>query len=157
MQINLFGKTALITGSTGHLGAALSLAFRMANANVIIQGRDQTKLNALEHELNKLAKPGFIKKIIADLSDSRQISKCTRHIKKFSVDILINNAATQWPIGILETNEPIEWSRSVSVNFIAPVKVGHNALIAAGSTVTCDVPSGKLAIARARQELKRRI
>ncbi|MDR1663151.1 MAG: bifunctional UDP-N-acetylglucosamine diphosphorylase/glucosamine-1-phosphate N-acetyltransferase GlmU, partial [Endomicrobium sp.] len=44
-----------------------------------------------------------------------------------------------------------------NVNFIAPVKVGHNALIAAGSTVTCDVPSGKLAIARARQELKRRI
>ncbi|MDR2811910.1 MAG: bifunctional UDP-N-acetylglucosamine diphosphorylase/glucosamine-1-phosphate N-acetyltransferase GlmU [Endomicrobium sp.] len=44
-----------------------------------------------------------------------------------------------------------------NVNFIAPVKVGNNALIAAGSTVTRDVPAGKLAIARARQELKRRI
>jgi bifunctional UDP-N-acetylglucosamine pyrophosphorylase/glucosamine-1-phosphate N-acetyltransferase len=44
-----------------------------------------------------------------------------------------------------------------NVNFIAPVKIGNNALIAAGSTLTHDVPAGKLAIARARQELKRRI
>ncbi|MDR2351127.1 MAG: bifunctional UDP-N-acetylglucosamine diphosphorylase/glucosamine-1-phosphate N-acetyltransferase GlmU [Endomicrobium sp.] len=44
-----------------------------------------------------------------------------------------------------------------NVNFIAPVKVGNNALVAAGSTVNRDVPAGKLAIARARQELKRRI
>jgi bifunctional UDP-N-acetylglucosamine pyrophosphorylase/glucosamine-1-phosphate N-acetyltransferase len=44
-----------------------------------------------------------------------------------------------------------------NVNFIAPVKVGNNTLIAAGSTVNRDVPAGRLAIARARQELKRRI
>jgi bifunctional UDP-N-acetylglucosamine pyrophosphorylase/glucosamine-1-phosphate N-acetyltransferase len=41
-----------------------------------------------------------------------------------------------------------------NVNFVAPVKVGENVLIAAGSTVTHNVPSGKLAIARARQEVK---
>ncbi|MCA6070637.1 MAG: bifunctional UDP-N-acetylglucosamine diphosphorylase/glucosamine-1-phosphate N-acetyltransferase GlmU [Endomicrobium sp.] len=44
-----------------------------------------------------------------------------------------------------------------NVNFVAPVRIGQGALIAAGSTVTCDVPSGKLAIARAKQELKRKI
>ncbi|GHT52102.1 bifunctional protein GlmU [Endomicrobiia bacterium] len=43
-----------------------------------------------------------------------------------------------------------------NVNFVAPIKVGSGALIAAGSTITSDVPSGKLAIARARQELKSR-
>jgi bifunctional UDP-N-acetylglucosamine pyrophosphorylase/glucosamine-1-phosphate N-acetyltransferase len=41
-----------------------------------------------------------------------------------------------------------------NVNFVAPVKVGENVLIAAGSTVTHDVSSGKLAIARARQEVR---
>jgi bifunctional UDP-N-acetylglucosamine pyrophosphorylase/glucosamine-1-phosphate N-acetyltransferase len=41
-----------------------------------------------------------------------------------------------------------------NVNFVAPVKIGENVLVAAGSTVTHDVPSGKLIIARARQELK---
>ena len=43
-----------------------------------------------------------------------------------------------------------------NVNFVAPVKVGEGVLVAAGSTITKDIPSGALAIARARQELKRR-
>ncbi|MEA4883370.1 MAG: bifunctional UDP-N-acetylglucosamine diphosphorylase/glucosamine-1-phosphate N-acetyltransferase GlmU [Clostridia bacterium] len=37
-------------------------------------------------------------------------------------------------------------------NLVAPVKVGREAYIATGSTVTSEVPAGALAIARARQE-----
>ncbi|NIM03606.1 bifunctional UDP-N-acetylglucosamine diphosphorylase/glucosamine-1-phosphate N-acetyltransferase GlmU [bacterium] len=40
--------------------------------------------------------------------------------------------------------------------FIAPVKIGKGAVIGAGSTITEDVPPGKLAIARARQVIKDR-
>jgi bifunctional UDP-N-acetylglucosamine pyrophosphorylase/glucosamine-1-phosphate N-acetyltransferase len=40
--------------------------------------------------------------------------------------------------------------------FIAPVKIGKGAVIGAGSTITEDVPAGKLAIARARQVIKDR-
>lgn len=39
-------------------------------------------------------------------------------------------------------------------NLVAPVKVGKGAYVAAGSTVTKDVPENSLAIARARQENK---
>lgn len=38
-----------------------------------------------------------------------------------------------------------------NANLIAPVKVGENAYVAAGSTITKDVPGGALSIARARQ------
>jgi len=38
---------------------------------------------------------------------------------------------------------------------VAPVKIGKGSYIAAGSTVTSDVPAGDLAIARARQENKK--
>lgn len=38
-----------------------------------------------------------------------------------------------------------------NVNFIAPVNVGDNTIIAAGSTITDDVPKDSLAIARERQ------
>lgn len=41
-----------------------------------------------------------------------------------------------------------------NVNFVAPVKIGENTLIAAGSTITEDVPDDKMAIARERQILK---
>lgn len=44
-----------------------------------------------------------------------------------------------------------------NTNIIAPVKIGKGALIAAGSTITYDVPKGRLAIARVRQELKHKI
>lgn len=39
-----------------------------------------------------------------------------------------------------------------NTNLISPVTVGENAYIAAGSTITRDVPPGALAVARARQE-----
>ena len=38
-----------------------------------------------------------------------------------------------------------------NVNFVAPVKIGNNVTIAAGSTITEDVPDDTLAIARERQ------
>ncbi|MBQ8004366.1 MAG: UDP-N-acetylglucosamine diphosphorylase [Oscillospiraceae bacterium] len=41
-----------------------------------------------------------------------------------------------------------------NVNLIAPVKVGEGALVAAGSTITDEVPVDALAIARARQTVK---
>ncbi|MGI1691589.1 bifunctional UDP-N-acetylglucosamine diphosphorylase/glucosamine-1-phosphate N-acetyltransferase GlmU [Thermoanaerobacter uzonensis] len=41
-----------------------------------------------------------------------------------------------------------------NVNLVAPVKIGNNAYIAAGSTITEDVPEGALAIARSKQTNK---
>ena len=38
--------------------------------------------------------------------------------------------------------------------FVAPVKIGEGALIAAGTTITRDVPPGALAISRAPQEIR---
>lgn len=38
-----------------------------------------------------------------------------------------------------------------NTNMVAPVKIGDNVLVAAGSTITADVPSDSLAIARERQ------
>ena len=44
-----------------------------------------------------------------------------------------------------------------NVNFIAPVTIGDNVLIAAGSTITDDVPNDSLSIARERQLNKERL
>ena len=38
-----------------------------------------------------------------------------------------------------------------NVNFVAPVTVGDDVLVAAGSTITDDIPSEKMGIARERQ------
>lgn len=41
-----------------------------------------------------------------------------------------------------------------NVNFVAPVTIGNDVIIGAGSTITENVPDGKLAIARERQIIK---
>lgn len=41
-----------------------------------------------------------------------------------------------------------------NVNLLAPVTIGKNAVVAAGSTITNDVPDNSLAIARERQTIK---
>jgi bifunctional N-acetylglucosamine-1-phosphate-uridyltransferase/glucosamine-1-phosphate-acetyltransferase GlmU-like protein len=43
-----------------------------------------------------------------------------------------------------------------NTSLVAPVTIGRGAVIGAGSTITEDVPEGKLAIARARQVVKER-
>jgi bifunctional UDP-N-acetylglucosamine pyrophosphorylase/glucosamine-1-phosphate N-acetyltransferase len=42
-----------------------------------------------------------------------------------------------------------------NTNLVAPVRVGRGAIIAAGSTITEDVPADSLALARARQSVKK--
>ena len=44
-----------------------------------------------------------------------------------------------------------------NTNLVAPVQVGDGAYTAAGSTITEDVPADALAIARARQVVKKRL
>ena len=41
-----------------------------------------------------------------------------------------------------------------NTNLVAPVEIGKKAYIAAGSTITEDVPSDALSVARARQTIK---
>ena len=41
---------------------------------------------------------------------------------------------------------------AVHTSLIAPVTIGDRAVMAAGSTITDDVPEGALAVARARQK-----
>ena len=43
-----------------------------------------------------------------------------------------------------------------NVNFVAPVTIGNDVIIGAGSTITENVPDEKLAIARERQVVKER-
>ena len=53
-DINLKGKTALITGATKGLGRGAAIAIAEAGGNVIAIGRNQIELNTLKKEVKKL-------------------------------------------------------------------------------------------------------
>ena len=89
-MFDLTGKTALVTGATGGLGAAIARAFHKAGATVAISGRQVDKLEALKAELGDR-----IVVTPCDLADRAQVQKLIDDAIKAlggRLDILVNNA-----------------------------------------------------------------
>ena len=53
-EINLKGKTALVTGATKGIGRGTAIALAQAGANIIAVGRNQIELNSLGKIIKKL-------------------------------------------------------------------------------------------------------
>jgi 2-deoxy-D-gluconate 3-dehydrogenase len=90
-QFSLKGKTALVTGSSRGLGAAIAVAFAQAGANVAIHGSSAIP-KVTEHKLDALGA-----RCIALVGDVGDAAVCTmlveETVKHFGgIDILVNNA-----------------------------------------------------------------
>ena len=92
-DINLKGKTALITGATKGLGRGSAIAIAEAGGNIIAIGRNQFELDSLKKEIKKF-KVSY-KSFNCDVNNYNRmkffISKLTK------LDILVNNAGTNIP------------------------------------------------------------
>ena len=118
--MSLKNKNVIITGSTGGLGSELAFKYLNEGANLILIGRDQLKLNNLKSKLKKSTQHNqFIVTIKLDLSKLNSISKIIhKELKKISkIDILINCAAVQGPIGQSWENNFKDWEKSFNINF----------------------------------------
>ena len=92
-NINLKGKTALITGATKGLGRGTAQAIAEAGGNVIAIGRNQSELNSLGKIIKKLRV-----KYVSFNCDVNNFNRIKRFISKLKkLDILDNNAGTNIP------------------------------------------------------------
>ena len=92
-NINLKGKTALITGATKGLGRGTAQAIAEAGGNVIAIGRNQSDLNSLGKIIKKLRV-----KYVSFNCDVNNFNRIKRFISKLKkLDILVNNAGTNIP------------------------------------------------------------
>ena len=96
-DINLKGKTALITGATKGLGRGAALAIAEAGGNIIAIGRNQLELNTLKKEIKKF-KVSYIS-FNCDVNNYNHMKSFISKIKK--LDILVNNAGTNIPESFL--------------------------------------------------------
>lgn len=92
---NFTGKVVLITGSSSGIGATTAEEFAKAGAQVIITGRNATKLAEVGEKCLKLSPKGLKPlEIVGDISkevDCQRLIDST--IEKFEqLDILVNNA-----------------------------------------------------------------
>ena len=89
MNIDLSGRTALVTGSTRGIGRAIAESFADAGARVAVVGRDQVKAAEAAAAIGATAQ-GFA----ADVGDPASIVALVEGVEKAfgQIDILVNNA-----------------------------------------------------------------
>jgi len=87
---SLKGKTALITGATGHLGHAIALIFAEAGAKVLINSRTCASCDAL---VERLQGQGYeAESAVFDVSVLSEVLAFANHLKDEPLHILVNNA-----------------------------------------------------------------
>lgn len=113
---NLCGRTALVTGGSRGIGAAISKALAEAGAAVAINYRERD--DAAKQLADILRKTGVHAITVqADVSQTDAVAKMVQIVKSElgAIDILINNAGIAITRGIDDLSEA-DFDRTISVN-----------------------------------------
>ncbi len=86
----LDGRTAFVSGASGHLGSAMARALGKAGAHVIVNGRDDEKLARFEAQLRSESLD--VSRAAFDITDTAAVHGFFSSLK--SLDILVNNAVS---------------------------------------------------------------
>ncbi len=95
MQIDLSGRTALITGASTGLGRAMAARFSASGANVVLMARDQAMLDDALTQIQPSAH-GALMAAACDITDTQARNTALDSVmSRFgTVDILVNNAGS---------------------------------------------------------------
>lgn len=114
--MRLANRVALVTGAGRGIGRAVAIALAREGASVALAARSQAQLDETAAAIAALGGPALA--AVTDVSQPGQVDQLFRTATaQFGrVDVLVNAAGIQPPIGPLCANDPEAWMQTVSVN-----------------------------------------
>ena len=121
---DLTGRTALVTGSTRGIGAALAQGLGAAGARLVVNGRKADEVNAACERLRGLGLQA--EGAAFDVADQDAVVAAFADLDRrgIEVDILVNNAGIQHRQPMLELDLK-DWQRVIDTNLTAAFLVGR--------------------------------
>ena len=110
------GKTALVTGAAGGIGAAVVRALRAEGCRVAVADRDTSAVEAEAHLDGNLLEAGYADGLAP--AAARALGR---------LDIVVNNAGVITRGTVTETGDD-DWDLSVGVNVQAPFRISRAAI-----------------------------
>ncbi|MCC8408000.1 SDR family NAD(P)-dependent oxidoreductase [Mucilaginibacter sp. UR6-1] len=123
MDLQLTGKTALVSGSTQGIGYAIAKRLLIEGATVIINGRNQQRIDNAVAKLKQAVNGAEVRGIAADFSKTADVDALLAAIE--DVDILINNAGIFEPKPFAEITDD-EWFKFFEVNVLSGVRLSRH-------------------------------
>lgn len=117
-DVNLAGRTVLVTGATSGVGREAALALGRLGARVLVHGRDRERGEDVVDDLRSAGspEPRFFRADFRHLPEVRDLASAVSANTR-SLDVLVNNAGAYFRDGGL-TAEGVE--RTFAVNHLAP-------------------------------------
>jgi NAD(P)-dependent dehydrogenase (short-subunit alcohol dehydrogenase family) len=124
----LQGQVAIITGGSRGLGLATAEQLVQAGATIVLTARSEDQVTAAATDLSKNG--ARVLGIAADVADLEHVERVVdTTLAQFGrIDILVNNAATVWPIDEVAETDPDEWAYNIHVNLVGPFYMAHHVL-----------------------------
>ena len=124
-QDRLTGINVLLTGASQGIGERLALALSKAGANLGLMARNEPALNRVAREIR--APKRHAVPVPVDLSNPGSIQQALERVQRQlgGIDVLINGAGIQAPIGPFTENAPDAWEFNFQVNLFGPMRLIH--------------------------------